>query len=165
MVYSKKRYIFYKKLLKFSFLLFKGKFNSNFNFLIFFFLKKLLKQITHIKDFIVFLPKSFEINKQKLLSFWKNGFITNFLIIRWLLIKKKIIKKLPFLQINLTSNYNINKEIQSKKLPTINFNNFNLNIFYDYYLITDEIYVFKNNVDNIYYYVLLLNYLDKTSNV
>lgn len=72
---------------------------------------------------------------------------------------------MPFLQINLTSNYNINKEIQSKKLPTINFNNFNLNIFYDYYLITDEIYVFKNNVDNIYYYVLLLNYLDKTSNV
>jgi hypothetical protein len=79
-------------------------------------------------------------------------------------VNKVTIGKLPFIILNLTKNKFIDIEIKLKKLPLINFNSFSIHLNYDYFL-ENKLNIFKNNIDNIYYFIFLLKYINKFKNV
>lgn len=154
---------FYKKLFSFSFY-YVNPTILNFKFLDFLYLVRLFKFLFLSKNIKVFLPKNFNIFNNIFISFWKNGFISNFYILRWLLVKRFSLKLLPSILINLTSDEYINSEIKKMNLPLISLNNFTSNIRYDFFINNKE-HIIKNNLDNIYFFIFLFTFFKKYKNV
>lgn len=154
---------FYKKLFSFSFY-YVNPIISNFKFLNFLYLVRLFKFFFLSKNIKIFLPKNFNIFNNIFISFWKNGFISNFYILRWLLVKRFSLKSLSSILINLTSDEYINSEIKKMNLPLISLSNFTSNIRYDFFINNKE-HIIKNNLDNIYFFIFLFTFFKKYKNV
>ena len=137
---------------------------SNFKFLNFLYLVRLFKFFFLSKNIKIFLPKNFNIFNNIFISFWKNGFISNFYILRWLLVKRFSLKSLSSILINLTSDEYINSEIKKMNLPLISLSNFTSNIRYDFFINNKE-HIIKNNLDNIYFFIFLFTFFKKYKNV
>jgi hypothetical protein len=115
-----------------------------------------------VKNFNIFLPVNFNINTFSFFSLWIDGFITNFKILRWSYYKFLKCRYLSNILINLTWNEGISTEIKSNQIPLISLNNkHNFNNYYYDYTLTETCFFLKNNIDNMYYYILLFNVLKK----
>jgi hypothetical protein len=76
--------------------------------------------------------------------------------------KHFFLKKLPLILINLTNTKNIYKEIKIKNLPLINLMGTNKSNLDDFYLKND---CKIKNLDVIYFYIILFNFIKKFKNV
>jgi len=147
------------KLLKFQFNFILEKNKINFFHLNNFF--KILKFLWCIKRLKVFINEYFFINDNTYVSFWIPGFISNYKCLKWLYLSHSFVKSLPYILINLTFNKEIFKEIKDKNLPLINLHFNNGNDYYDYFFHKNIDY----NIDNIYFYILLINKIKNYKNV
>lgn len=159
-----KKIILYIKLFKFK--LFYNDLNFFFTqFKILNFLK-FFKIFLFLKSFGIFIPDIFKFKNNWIFSFWKKGFITNYLNLKWFFFQNTNIKKLPFILINLTAEKSISSEIKKKKYPLVHFSKINYNnckkntsdyFFSENYLIP--------NLDFYYFLILTFSYLKNYKNV
>jgi hypothetical protein len=157
-IVNKNNLFFYKKFLTFNFLFSFKKIKLYLNFHYFLKVFNFIYQSKRIK---IFIPENFNINNDLYISFWKNGFISNFNVIKWCFLNILFIKKLPLILINLTNIKNIYKEIKIKNLPLINLM-FNKSDFDDFFLIND---IKIKNLDITYFYIILFNFIKKFKDV
>ena len=161
---SLKKIILYNKLFKFKFYFYNLKILFT-NFFLFTTIK-LFKILINIQNYGIFIPTCFNIQSTWIFSFWKPGFISNFLFLKWFYINTIYIKSLPTFFINLTSKTEITNEISKKKIPFINI--FKKDSFHDSKNVGD--YFFKNagfliHTDLIYFYLKTFIFLKKYKNV
>jgi len=154
-----KNFFNYKKFINFSFFIFHNFHRSYKNI---YYFSKIFNFIYFSKNFKVFLEENFDLNDNIFISFWKNGLISNFKVFRWCLLKNFFLKGLSSIIINLTDIKNINKEIKTKNLPLISLTSFKTDKSNDFYIhINSKI----NNIDNVYFYIILLKTISKHKNV
>jgi len=149
----------YKKLINFSFFISYSYYKSYKDIYSFI---KIFNFIYSNKNTKVFLNDNFNLNDNIFISFWKNGFISNFKVFKWCFLKNIFLKSLSSIIINLTDIKNINKEIKIKNLPLINLTSFRTEKLNDFYLNTNSKI---NNTDNVYFYIILLKTIIKHKNV
>ena len=159
-----KKIIIYNKLFKFKFCFLHFKTNF-FNFSIFNTIK-IFKILINLKNFGVFIPEIFDIQSNWIFSFWKKGFISNFICLKWYFVNKIFLKYLPIFFINLTIKKEIAFEIINKKIPLINI--FKKQTFDNKKNLGD--YFFKDagfliRIDLIYFYIKTFIFLKKYKNV
>ena len=161
---KKTKISFYIKFFKFKIFMFKLDLKINKNIHINSI--KIFKLLLNINNFGVFINKNLKIESDWIFPFWKNGFISNFLNLRWYFIQFFFLKKLPIFIINLTQNSIISLETINQNIPLINF--FKISSFTknknigDYFF--SNFYFFKN-LDNIFFIIKILKYIKKYKNV
>jgi len=161
---KKTKISFYIKFFKFKIFIFKLDLRINKNIHIN--TIKIFKLLLNINNFGVFINKNLKIENNWIFPFWKNGFISNFLNLRWYFIHFFFLKKLPIFIINLTQNPIISLETINKNIPLINF--FKTSAFTKKKNIGD--YFFSNffffkSLDNIFFIIKILKYIKKYKNV
>ena len=115
---KKNNFLIYVKLFKFKLFFNNLKVLLNQNLILNFI--NIFKILLNFKNFGVFIPDSFDFKNNWIFSFWKKGFISNFVNLKWFFIKFIYLKKLPLILINLTNNKYISLESFNKKIPLIN---------------------------------------------
>jgi len=161
---KKNNFLIYVKLFKFKLFFNNLKILINQKLILNFI--NIFKILLNFKHFGVFIPDSFDFKNNWIFSFWKKGFISNFVNLKWFFIKFIYLKKLPLILINLTSNKYISLESFNKKIPLINL--FQINKLSkkknlgDYFL-----HDFGNiiNLDVTFFYLKIFSYLKKYKNV
>ena len=113
----KKKIINYVKLFKFKTFFF----SVNLNISCYKNIINIFKTLISIKSFGAFISDNLKIKSLWLYPFWKDGYISNFLNLRWYFVKISFLKKLPSIIINLTKNNIISVETTNKNIPLIFF--------------------------------------------
>lgn len=153
-------FFFYKKFFIFSFLYLNcNKFCITYKTI--YSSLNILKFLSLNSNFGIFLPTYFKINSSIFYSFWIDGFISNFKVIRWFFIEIFNLKYLPVILFNFTEVFSITLEIKNKQLPLINLTSFNFNYLYSDYSFKGLFNKEKktNQYDNIYFFIFIFKHL------
>ena len=149
----------YFKLFKFTFLFYLRRSILKLDFLVFYSYLKLIKFLFSIQAFSGFVPDWFSIRNPILISFWVNGFVTNYAFNKWFVLGTKAPRILPCVLLNLTDNLLVTREIKTKNNPTVDFLFSSSPFYFDYFLKSSPGLLLEDFFDTLCYFIVLLSYV------